>query len=64
MFHDSYDFSVLKIVVGKFVDFAGKKNKVKIEDEMLRVKDLLDKGILTEAEYNNKMKSLKREYFE
>lgn len=55
-------FSVLKNVENKVSEAIDNKNKQKIEEKMLRVKKLLDSNILTEDEYNQKMKSLKEKY--
>lgn len=62
-FNNSYNFSALKNVENKVSEAIDNKNKQKIEEEMLRVKKLLDNKILTEDEYNQKMKSLKEKYF-
>ena len=61
-FNNSYNFSALKNAEKKVSEAIENKNKQKIEEEMLRVKKLLDNNILTEDEYNQKMKSLKEKY--
>lgn len=62
-FNNSYNFSFLKNIENKASEASVNKNKKKVEEEMLRVKKLLDSKILTEDEYNQKMKSLKEKYF-
>ena len=61
-FNNSYKFSALEKVDNKASELIDNKNKLKIEQEMLRVKKLLDNNILTEEEYSHKMKSLKQKY--
>jgi hypothetical protein len=61
-FNNPYNLSSLKYVENKFSESIDNRNRQKIEEEMLRVKKLLDSEILTEDEYNQKMKSLKEKY--
>ena len=60
--NNSYNFSALKNVKNKVSESIDYKNKQKIEEEMLRVKKLFNNNILTEDEYNQKIKSLKEKY--
>lgn len=63
-FNDSYNIAALRSAEDKMVEIVDNKNKQKLEEEMLRIKNLRDKDILTEDEYNRKMNSLKDKYFE
>jgi len=60
-FNIPYDF--LKDFESAVFNRIGNVKKQEIENEMLRVKGLLDSKILTQDEYNEKMKSLKEKYF-
>ena len=64
-FNNPYNFVfvAVKNAENKVAEILDNKNKQKIEEEMLRVKNLRDNDILTEDEYNRKMKSLKDKYF-
>jgi hypothetical protein len=61
-FNNSYNFSALKNADHRILEVIVKRKKQKIEEEMLQIKRLLDNGILTEDEYNQKMKPLKEKY--
>lgn len=61
-FNNSYKFSALQNIENKVSRSIDNNNRKKIEEEMLRVKKLLDNNILTKDEYNQKMKSLKEKY--
>jgi hypothetical protein len=61
-FNTAYSFIFLKNAEQKITEIIDHKNKQKIENEMLRIKQLLDNDILTENEYNCKMKILKGKY--
>lgn len=55
-------FNVIKGIYKKVSDVIGEKNKRKTEDDMLRLKHLLDSEILTKEEYEIKIKTLKDKY--
>lgn len=60
-FNISFDF--LKKFEKTVFNGIDNLKKHEIEKEMIRVKELLDKQILTQNEYNEKIKLLKEKYF-
>jgi uncharacterized membrane protein YuzA (DUF378 family) len=61
-FNNPYNITAVKNTDNKISEIIDGKNKQKIEEDMLRVKKLLDSGILTEDEFNHKIKLLKSKY--
>lgn len=61
-FNNPYIFAALKQTENRISEAIESKDKKKIEEEMLRVKQLKDTGILTDEEYDIKIKSLKDKY--
>ena len=61
-FNTPFNVNSLKEVDDKIHSIIDDKNMKKTEDVMLRVKKLLDSGILTQEEYEQKMKVLKNKY--
>lgn len=61
-FNDPYNFIKITSTENKISEIIDSKNKQKIEEEMLRVKKLLDNDILTKDEYDHKIKVLKSKY--
>lgn len=61
-FNDSYNILALTNTENKIAEVIDEKNKKKIEDNMLRIKSLYDNGILTQDEYDQKIKTLKDNY--
>lgn len=61
-FNQPFNVNALEEVDEKIHNIIDEQSKKKIEDEMLRVKQLLDSGILTKDEYDQKIKVLKNKY--
>ncbi len=61
-FNNPYNLTKVKSTDNKISRIIDGKNKQKIEEEMLRVKKLLDNDILTKDEYDHKIKVLKSKY--
>jgi len=55
-------FSVLIQLKNSISVIIDDKNKNKIEESMIRTKKLFDNGILTQDEYDKKIKELKEKY--
>lgn len=60
--NDSYNISGLTSVENKITGAIDENNKKKIEADMLRIKNLYDKDILTQDEYDKKIQILKAKY--
>lgn len=61
-FNDHYTFGAASKAENQINEVFDKKKKLQTEEEMLRVKNLFDQGILTEEEYEQKMNKLKDKY--
>lgn len=61
-FNQPFGISVLEDVDEKIHNALDEKSKHKIEDDMLRLKNLLDSNILTQDEYEQKINILKKKY--
>ena len=61
-FNNPYNITAIENIKNKISEIIDGKNKQKIEEEMLRVKKLLDSGILTEDEFNDRIKLLKSKF--
>ena len=62
-FNQPFNINALEKADDKIHNIIDVQSKKKIEDDMLRVKKLLDSGILTQEEYEHKIKGLKNKYF-
>lgn len=58
-----YHFSWVTKVEKEFFESREDKKKKKLEDNMFRVKQLFDSQIITQEEYEERIKSLKEKYF-
>lgn len=61
-FNQPFNINALEEVDSKIRNIIDDQSKRKVEDDMLRVKKLLDSGILTQEEYEQKIKVLKNKY--
>ncbi len=61
-FNQPFNVNALEEADDKIHNIIDDQSKKKIEDDMLRVKELLDSRILTKDEYEQKMKILKEKY--
>jgi len=61
-FNAPYNIVVLKNTENQIIEVLDRKNKRKIEDDMLKIKQLFDNGILTQDEYDKKIQELKNKY--
>lgn len=61
-FNAPYNIFALKNTENQIIEVLDKRNKRKIEDDMLKIKQLLDNGILTQDEYDKKIQELKNKY--
>lgn len=61
-FNDHYTFGAASKAENQISEVIDKKKNLQTEEEMLRVKNLFDQGILTKEEYEQKMSNLKDKY--
>ena len=61
-FNQPFNINALEEADDKIHNIIDDQSKKKIEEDMLRIKKLLDSGILTQEEYEHKIKVLKNKY--
>lgn len=61
-FNNHFNFGIASKAENQISEVIDKKMKLQTEDEMLRIKNLYDQGILTKEEYDQKISILKKKY--